>query len=153
MTDDEDEEVCFGSETDDEFLINQLKTIRSNRFQLKMARKRRRFSLFTSEQMYVQDVIGLYLQLRERGILRWSARKIAKKVGLPFHAGEHTIGIIIRFSSYPMRDEEQLQLTRALQYVVSYCRDLNRDTVWRFMKDYGGVAGCARLFAIKSKKK
>lgn len=153
MTDDEDEdEDSYSRETDDEFLLNQLKKIRSNRFQLVM-RNRRRSSIFTSEQMYVQDVIGLYLQLCERGILRWGPRKIAKKLGLPFHLGEHTIRIIIRFSSYPMRDENQRQLTRALRYVVGYCRDLNRDTVWRFMKDYGGVASCARLFAVKSTKK
>jgi len=78
---------------------------------------------------------------------QWGRPIIAEMAGVPYHVGRCIIRIIIDATSYPMRNEEKIQLARALRFAW-----MNRDAIPRnrldgFWKQHGGIFACAEKAA------
>jgi hypothetical protein len=98
---------------------------------------------------YLRDIYELYLDLRSRRIARKATRRIAKISTLSIHTKSHPLRILIEASAGPEDARQKSRWTQALRYASGWQLPAKR-LKWLFKKT-GGIAGCARKYAVNNK--
>jgi hypothetical protein len=106
---------------------------------------KRRFGLYR----YLRDVYQIYLDLRSRRIARKATRRIAEISKLSIKRKSHSLRILIEASAGPEDARQKSRWTQALRYASGWQLPAIR-LKWLFKKT-GGIAGCARKYAVNKK--
>jgi hypothetical protein len=97
----------------------------------------------------LRDLYQVYLELRSRRKARKATRRIAKISKLPLRRKSHPIRILIEASVGPEDARQKSRWVQALKYVDGW--QLPPEKVRWCFNENGGIAGCARKYAINRK--
>jgi hypothetical protein len=99
---------------------------------------------------FLQAVYRVYVGWKRQGMAKQSARALAMKFSVKSRKGTSPIRILIE-ASFPNADHKQKsRWVRALEYI--YSQEVPANQFRKFVRKYGGLAGCARM-AVSLKRK
>ncbi len=99
----------------------------------------------------LERVYRVYFDWKCRKIAKRSARKLANELSIVRRKGMNPIRVLIE-AILPEADfKQKSRWVRALEYV--YSENVSPSQFRNFVRNHGGVAGCARLAVIISRKR
>lgn len=106
-----------------------------------------RFEIYS----FLKSIYRVYVQWRDRGMARRSARLMAQELSITRRKGMSPIRVLIE-ATFPGADiRQKSRWVRALEYLVS--EDVPPREFKKFIRANGGLAGCARLAAEVNRKR
>jgi len=106
-----------------------------------------RFEIYS----FLKSIYRVYMRWKDRGDARRSARLLAQELSISRRKATSPIRVLID-ATFPGGDlRQKSRWVRALEYLAS--RDVPTHEFKRFIRANGGLAGCARLAAERSRKR
>ena len=102
----------------------------------------RRFGLY----LFLRDIYECYLDLRSRRIANRAARRIAKVLELSLRKKAHPIRVLIEAADGVEDPRQMSRWTQALKFAFGWRQPAEK--LERFFEINGGIAGCARKYAV-----
>jgi hypothetical protein len=106
-----------------------------------------RFEIYS----FLKYIYRVYVQWRDRGVARRSARLMAQELSITRRKGTSPMRVLIE-ATFPGADlRQKSRWARALEYLAS--AEVPTREFKRFIRANGGLAGCARLAAEVNRKR
>src|SRR5258708_3912249 len=100
---------------------------------------------------YLKAVYRIYRKWRYQKIARRSARMLANELSITRRKGTSPIRVLIEATLPDADIRQKSRWVRALEYVLS--QDTPTREFKKFVRQHGGLAGCARLAAQDNRKR
>jgi len=101
---------------------------------------------------YLEDVYWLYIKIRRRNESKKSKRIISKLRGLTVRKNVTLLRLLIDVTSGSQDTKQKSRTTQALRYAWKFRKKIEKGELSNFLKENGGIAGCATKMAALKKK-
>ena len=114
--------------------IEKLRDVEKNAFRGRHAR----FEFYN----YLDRVVRFYWRCRDAGKPKTARKMIAAEYGLKDRKGKRLLHVIVEATSQQPAQTRN-RWVQALQFAAKHRQQVEKDGFSKFVKDYGGIAGCA----------
>lgn len=105
----------------------------------KLTKRVGRFELYD----FLKAIYRVYIDWRRRNIAKQSARTLADEMNIARRKGMSSIRVLVEATLPSANLKQKSRWVRALEYI--YSENVPPSRFRRFLRNHGGVAGCARL--------